>query len=370
MRSSDKVVGIYGGRGVGKTTLMLQIAKTLYSNYDELLYIACDHPLMQDVSLFDLIEYFYAHGGKMVVIDEIHESQGFEKALKSVYDFLDIKILFSGSSALQLTDPSFARRYDMKKLPVLSLREYIALQYNLSLPRFTLDALLSDHESIGYEILDRLEELKILKIMNEYLDHGAYPFYFVNPESYTQKMVDMINATLSNDIAVLYRVSPEKITILKKLLATICVSKPFELSLEALSKQVGITRATLYKYIDYLHRAELLRHVMHEAKRFKQLQKPDKLYLANPNLCKALCMACDKGTEREIFFANQLSFAHAIHYVERGDFLVDEHRVFEIGAKKKGFSQIEGIKEGYIAADDIEVGYGKKIPLWLFGFLY
>jgi len=370
LQSQDNIVGIYGSRGVGKTTLMLQVARELNLEYDELLYLSCDYPPFQGVSLFDFVDYFQSLGGKCIIIDEIHEAHNFEQHLKSIYDFFDIKIIFSGSSAIKLTNPSFARRYAMKKLPILSLREFLELKYNLQLPFFGLEETVNNHENISYRVLDQLKKQKILKEFKDYLKEGAYPFYFESDKPYFQKIIDSINTVLHSDIALLYSVPPEKISILKKLLATICVSKPLELSIEKLAKTVGVSRATLYKYIEYLHRAELLRHITYEAKRFKNVQKPDKLYLSNTNLCDALCMQSDIGSRREIFFANQISFAHSIYYIDRGDFLVNEKYTFEIGGKNKSFKQIKDIPNSFVVADDIEVGFGNRIPLWLFGFLY
>lgn len=370
IESKDKILGIYGSRGVGKTTLLLQVAKELGFDYEELIYISCDHPLMQGVSLFEFVDYFSSLGGKCVIIDEIHEAKDFEQALKSIYDFFDIKILFSGSSAIQLTNPSFARRYTMLKLPVLSLREYLELKYDLTLASYTLDDLYANHEKISYEILDTLKNKKILKVFNDYGKQGAYPFYFEDGKPYFQKIVDSINTVMHTDIALLYAVPADKIAILKKLLMTICVSKPLELSMEKLTRVVGVSKVTLYKYIEYLHRAELLRHVTHEAKRFKNMQKPDKLYLANTNLCDALCMGSDKGTRREIFFVNQVSYRQSVYYVDKGDFLVGEKYTVEVGGKSKSFKQIEDVKNSFLAVDDMEIGFKHKIPLWLFGFLY
>jgi len=370
LTTEDKIVGIYGSRGVGKTTLMLQVARELNLSYEELLYISCDYPLLQDISLFELVDYFYSLGGKCMIIDEIHEAKNFEQHLKSIYDFFDIKIIFSGSSAIQLTNPSFSRRYTMKKLPVLSFREFLELKHSYSFSSYSLEEILKNHENIAYELLEKFKEEKVLKEFREYIKQGAYPFYFESQKPYFQKIIDSINTILHTDIAMLYGVPPEKITILKKLLATICVSKPLELSIEKLAQTVGVSRATLYKYIEYLHRAELLRHVTYEAKRFKNIQKPDKLYLSNTNLCDALCIESDLGSRRKIFFANQLSYAHSIYYVDRGDFLVDEQYSVEIGGKNKGFTQIKDIPNSFVVADDIESGFGSKIPLWLFGFLY
>ncbi|MDQ7047585.1 MAG: AAA family ATPase [Sulfurovum sp.] len=368
--STSKIVGIYGSRGVGKTTLMLQLLQSFDYAPDEVLYLSCDHPIFADVSLYAFVEYFYERGGKCVLIDEIHESKNFEQELKSVYDFLDIKILFSGSSAVKISNASFARRYSMFKLPALSLREFIELQLNIELNAYTLEALTLNHTTYADEINKKLSKEKILKLYNDYINFGAYPYYLNDLQSYNQKMVDTISTILYTDVALLYKVPAAKVELLKKLLLTICVSKPLELSIEKLSAKVGVSKVTLYNYIDYLHRAELLRHVTYEAKRFKSMQKPDKLYLAHPNLFGALCKKSEVGTVRETFFAAMASVGYSIYYVDRGDFLVDETYTFEIGGKNKSFNQIKDIDNAFVVSDDIEIGFDNKIPLWLFGFLY
>jgi predicted AAA+ superfamily ATPase len=368
--SPAQITGVYGARGVGKTTLLLQILKAFSYKPDEKLYITCDQPMFYDVDLFDFCDTFAKYGGKIIVIDEIHKAKDFEQNLKLVYDFLDLKVYFSGSSAIKLTNASFARRYSRYRLGIFSFREYLENILDVRLERCTLDELLANHVEIADTILQALPGEKILKHYRDFLDTGAYPFYFEDPGRYLDRLNENINTILYEDLTQTTDIDAGKIITLKKLLYTVCVSNPMEISLTSLSKTVGITKPTLYKYIEYLSRAELLHHIMHEAKRFKNIKKPDKLYLNNTNLFNALCLDKNRGTLRETFFVSMLYLHHAIHYSDIGDFLVDEKYVFEIGGKNKGFGQIKDEPNGFVAADDIEVGFGNKIPLWLFGFLY
>ncbi len=367
----SRIIGIYGARGVGKTTLMLQLMQAKSFPASDVLYISCDHPMFKGVSLFDFIVYFSQMGGKLIVIDEIHEATGFEQALKSVYDFLDIAIIFSGSSAVQLTNPDFSRRYAMYALPQLSFREYLALRLDINLPRYTLASLLNNHIDVAYDIQSKLLDHKILPLYRDYCEHGGYPFYFESPDSFLQKLNDTISLTISLDLGRLFNIQHDKIDMLKKLLSVLCRAKPFEVSIEKLAASVELSKPTLYHYLDYLQRGELLRLVPNELKKHKQIRRPDKLYLYHPNLFSALCLTHEVGTIREAFFASQLGPNHQIAYSNEGDFLVDETLTFEVGGASKDFSQaLNKADNAYVAADNIEVGSGSKIPLWLFGFTY
>lgn len=366
--STAKLTAIYGSRGVGKTTLLMQLLKD--SSVNDKLYISCDHPMFYDISLFDFVDEYSKRGGELICIDEVHEAKNYEQELKSIYDFLDIKVYFTGSSAIALRSPDFARRYSMYHLYPLSFKEFLELTQGVELESYSLDEILASQEAIANTIIDSLQDKKIIKHFEMFLNVGAYPFYFEDKSRYIDRINDTINKILHIDLSKIYSIQPDKIDTLKKILITICISKPFEFNIENLAKISGISKATLYKYLNYLNDAELITLVSNEAKRFANIRKADKLYLANPNLFNALCDTSEIGTIREAFFVSQVKVKHSIYYANSGDFLVGERNTFEIGGKKKNFKQIKDLANSYIVADGIEIGYGAKIPLWLFGFLY
>jgi predicted AAA+ superfamily ATPase len=368
--STSKIIGIYGSRGVGKTTMMLQILKATKLTTSKKLYISCDHPMMKGISLFDFVDEFVRRGGEFIVIDEIHEANDFQAELKSIYDFLEVKILFSGSSAIEITNADFARRYSMYQMPIFSFREYLEMTQKIKLKSYSLEELIENHEEIVYDIINDLMDKKILKLYDEFINVGVYPFYFEDKLKYIDRIHETINTVLYKDLGRLFKIQADKIDVLKKLLLTICVSKPLELSIDKLATTVGISKMTLYKYIEYLGKAELVNHISHEAKRFKSIRKPDKLYLSNTNLFSALCSNQEIGTIRETYFVSMLSSGHRVHYVEKGDFLIDEKFTVEVGGANKSFKQIKDIPNSFLALDDMEIGFRGKIPLWLVGFLY
>ncbi len=370
IKSTAKITGLYGSRGVGKTTVLLQVLKEYDSDEEAKLYISCDHPIFLDTSLFDFIDEFSKFGGEIIVIDEIHKLKDFQTQIKLIYDFLDIKVYFSGSSAVEITNADFSRRYSMYHMPILSFREYLEFELNVKLNSYKLKEILEEHQSIANIIIDTLQDKKILKYFKKFIDFGVYPYYFEDRNKYVDRLNENINTILYTDLVNVINIDSAKIVSLKKLLLSICVSNPFEISLEKLSKLVGITKPTLYKYIEYLSRAELLHHVVYEAKRFKNIRKQDKLYLNNTNLFQALCINSNMGTIRETFFISMLYKKCLINYADKGDFLIDEKYIFEIGGKNKNYTQIKDLPNSYVVVDDVEIGFGNKIPLWLFGFLY
>ncbi len=364
---NQKLIGIVGARGVGKTTFLLQYLNENKLPLSKKLYISADSIDLD--SLFEIAYEFSKTGGKLLIIDEIHKYKNFEIELKKIYDMLDLNVIFSGSSAIKLDHAKgdLSRRAILYHMKGLSFREFIELQTSKTLPFYTLEDILTNHEDRAYEIA---KEIKPFEYFKEYLKYGYYPFYFEDKDTYLIRLQQTINTVIEVDIPSIFPIEYDKIINLKKLVKLVCQSKPFKVNIKELSTKIGIgDYQTLYKYLEYLKRGKILNLLRAKTKGDNIFSKPDKIYLNNTNLHYAYCNESETGTIREVFFMSMIDEDRlTIH--NKGDFLIDEKYIVEVGGKNKSFNQIKDMQNSFIVADDMEVGFGNKIPLWLFGFLY
>jgi predicted AAA+ superfamily ATPase len=362
------VVGIKGGRGSGKTTLLHQYAKNSNFKKSQILYISCDHPAMIGQNLYEIADEFAAYGGKLLILDEIHKIDNFASHIKAMYDFTDLQVFFSGSSAMKIEHElgDLSRRALIYDMPVLSFREFLSLKNIAHFPKYSLENILENHEDIAVEIA---EQIKPLALFQEYLEYGAYPFFKEGEVSYHNRLIEVVNTTIDSDLSSLFNINSDKLDTLKKVLYMLCCTSPYEINKAKLSGEAGVAWATLSKYLEYMQKGSLV-HLVRGSRGHKTVKVPNKILLNNPNLFAVLCAKPDIGALRESFFVSQLQPKHQVHYHHQGDFLLDDSIVIEVGGKSKDGKQIEGLDNAYLALDDIEFGYGNAIPLWLFGFVY
>jgi uncharacterized protein len=374
-----RLIEILGGRGVGKTTLLLQKAKILNSvKPDQAVYLSLDDKLMFANSIVDIAEDLVKYGVNYLFLDEVHKYppklKGFDWSaeIKNTYDrFPGLNIVYSGSSILKIYKGGgdLSRRKSPYILHGLSFREYLQINGLLSVERIGIDELLANHQEISAEITGKM---KIIPLFKQYLKTGYFPFYNEDPSSYNIRLNNIINVVIETDIPAVSDISFETSLKLKKLLAAIASTVPFVPNLLFLRKELFVAdQRTLLKYLDLLEKAEVIRTLSRKAKGTKIMQKPDKIYLANTNYSYSLNMSGEeKGTIREIFFASQLEVNNRLQLPQKGDFLINDQLVFEIGGKNKHANQIRDLPNAFLALDDIENGTHHHIPLWLFGFLY
>ncbi len=367
----DRMIGISGARGSGKTTIMLQQMKSRLSGGSEALYASLDDIYFAGNPVVYFAEEFSRRGGEYLFLDEVHKYPDWSRELKNIYDNLpDLKIIFTSSSALDIFKGGYdlSRRAVVYNLPGLSFREFIELKYGLKFQAVNLDEILHDSASMAREITGKIRPMKYFE---EYLQTGYYPFFIDSERNYPERLINILNLVLENDLPTIFNIDYYSVLKIKKMLAVLSRIVPYKPNIEKLARQAGTTRDTLLRYLSYLEKADIIKWLTKDAFGINYLNKPDKIYLNNTNLMFALnSEKPDKGTLRETFLLNQLQVKHKVTYPETGDFLADGKYLIEVGGKSKKSAQLSGRKDSFIAADDIDFPCNNKIPLWLFGFMY
>jgi len=368
---TNRFIGIKGSRGVGKTTMILQYLKQNYQPNNTVLYVSLDDLYFSENNLYNLADNFYKKGGELLALDEVHRYNNWALELKNIYDDMpNLKVIFTGSSLLHLqkAKADLSRRAVMYQMPGLSFREFLSFETDISFNTYTLQEIIDNHIQISIDVVSKL---KPLAHFGKYLDYGYYPFYCDNLKSFHSKLDEIILTILEIDIPQFSLMQIGNIIYLKKLLSIISNSVPFKPNMKSLSERTGISLNTMKLYLKLLNDADLLQMLYVQNKGINSLNKPEKIYLDNPNLMNNQGRDnVNIGNIRETFFYNQLKSKYIINASKQSDFTVENKYTFEIGGKNKKRKQIEGIENSYVVKDNIEIGSDNIIPLWLFGFLY
>ena len=374
---NSQLISIMGAKGVGKSTLIKQYLKQNYEPGDRsVLYCSADTVDFSTRTLVELAEEFAIQGGELLVIDEIHKYKSgttdWSREIKEIYElFPDLKMIVSGSSLLRLRegDADLSRRAIKYTMPGLSFREALRFYHGLSFSKWSLDDILAHPHELWQMVSSKCKPIPLFK---EYLEKGYYPFLLEGEGEYYTKIEQVINYIIETELPRICKVDIANVRKLQALVALICSEVPFELNANKIAAALEIGRDTVVEYLKYLGDAKVLNLLYSDKKKIGKLSKPDKVYLENPNILYALAPTkADIGTLRETFAIGSLSESHNVEYgKEKGDFRVDSKYTFEIGGRSKDFSQIAGMKDSYIFADDWDIPDGAKLPLWMLGFLY
>lgn len=359
----NKLIGIVGPRGVGKTTLVLQYIK---NNLDvrHTLYVSAEDFYFAKHRLSDLASDFVKWGGKYLFIDEIHKYPDWSNELKLIYDYHNhLKVVFTGSSVLDLKKGSadLSRRAVLYNLQGLSFREYLMLFHQIEVPVFNLNEILNHQVKVP-------QMAHPLPLFADYLKRGYYPFA-LEPD-FDLKLLQVVHQTLESDIPVYAGMNVSKGRQLKQLMAIIAESVPFKPNMTKISEILAISRNVIADYLLYMEEAGMLAQLRDDTKGIRGLGKINKVYLDNTNLVYILAGEnANKGNIRETFFLNQCRMHYQIVSSNVADFKMED-KDFEIGGKNKGLKQIETAENGFLVKDDIESGFFNTIPLWHFGLMY
>lgn len=359
----NRLIGIIGPRGVGKTTLVLQYIKNKLSLKDTL-YVTAEDFYFAKNSLVTLADEFVKFGGKHLIIDEIHKYPDWSRELKLIHDYhRKLKVVFTGSSVLDIKKGSsdLSRRSVIYTLKGLSFREYLLLFHGIEIPTFSLSHIVNQEV-----VISEIEHP--LPLFSDYLKSGYYPF--ASEGDFHIRLQQVVNQTLEVDIPSYAGMLLSTGRKLKQLMGIIAQSVPFKPNMSKIAEMLSISRNTISDYLIYMEEAGMISQLRGETLGIRALGKVEKVYLDNTNLIYNLAKDNQNiGNVRETFFLNQLGVNHNIVSSGLADFKIDEMD-FEIGGKKKSKIQIRDAKNGYLIKDDIETGYLNTIPLWHFGLMY
>lgn len=372
---NNRLTGLVGPRGTGKTTLLLQYIKQ-YLDIDECIYASLDNIYFSQNNLIDFVEELYEiYGVRYFFLDEAHKYPNWNQELKNLYDsYPDIKIVFSGSSSLDLIKGGYdlSRRGVIYRIGGMSFREYLLFNDIADLPAITLPELLEKKSHYETEIGSIK---KVMGHFKAYIGKGYYPFALEDQKSYSQKIQRIIEKTIYEDISNHYKLKTENLIHFKRIISYMATIPPGELNRNNISKNIGLDNKTVQNYLNILQETGLIQFIMKNKAGSNILKKTDKIFLDNTDLytstSEEIGFETPIGTLREIFFIKMiLNSGNKIHFSEIGDFTVNNIN-FEIGGKSKNLKQIKGhLDNSFLVKDNILTGNKYEIPLYLFGFLY
>lgn len=365
---NDRMIGIKGTRGVGKTTFLLQYAKERFGANDrQCLYINMNNFYFQERGIADFAGDFYRGGGKVLLIDQVFKQPNWSGELRKCYDnYPELKIVFTGSSVMRLKEENpelngIVKSYNLRGF---SFREFLNYMSGHNFPTYSLDDIIKNHEQIAMQILPKVSPLKYFQ---DYIHHGYYPFFLEN-RNYSENLLKTMNMMTEVDILLIKQIELKYLTKIKTLFYLLALEGPKSPNISNLAKEINTSRATVMNYIKYLSDSRLINIIYPVGQEFPK--KPAKVIMNNSNLIYAIYpIHVEQQDVMETFFVNALLSGHLVNEGNKqGNYIIDENKRFRICDAENTKMRLNN--EIIYARYNTEVGKDNKIPLWLFGFLY
>ncbi|MBR0045338.1 MAG: ATP-binding protein [Bacteroidaceae bacterium] len=363
----DRMIGIKGARGVGKTTFLLQYAKEHFSPYDHsCLYINTNNFYVQNVGIAEFAGEFYHSGGKVLLIDQVFKQPDWSVQLRECYDrYPGLKIVFTGSPVMRLKEENpelngIVKSYNLRGF---SFREFLNLSTGMQLRSYSLEEIINNHKQIATEIFSKVNPREFFQ---PYLHHGFYPF-FLDKVNYSENLLKNMNMMIEVDILLVKQIELKYLAKIKQLFYMLTTSGSSVPNVSQLAQELGMSRATVMHYIKYLEEARLVNMIYGKGDEFPK--KPARVLLHNSNLMYSFYPRCfDEHDVLETFFCNTLWKDHKVNkHGNLCSFLVDEKIEFKIAEHS---TKLKSKAKALYAVNQCDIGDGNQIPLWLFGFLY
>ncbi len=363
VESGAHFIGIVGPRGAGKTIILKQLALA----NDRSFYVSLD--TLED-DLFDLVKTLHETMQiRLFLLDEAHVYPRFEADLKKIYDLLDVRVIFTSSTALGMYESGYdlSRRVLLKILYPFSLREYARFKYDQEFSALTMRDIVEKNIPSGI--------LRAGEHFLPYIQGGLMPFALQEPEPLAL-LGNILKTIILKDIPRIAKLMTDELDKIERLIRFIGLAGIDGINYSSAAQNVHITKYKAEQYITLLERAFVLNKVFPTG---TNVMKEPKVVMALPY--RLLYRPLDEaiGGLREDFFVGALkALGKEVFYLKstRGqktpDYLIRdfEEIVFEIGGKGKGRSQFKGVdvKRKIIFADGYDMADMRR-PLFLAGLL-
>ena len=362
-------------RWVWKTSFLLNLRK----NTQKSLYISCDLSFLNEVNFLDLVwELVKVYKIETLFLDEIHFLKNWSQILKNIYDFYDIKVIFSWSSMINIISSTYdlSRRAIIYKIPNFSLREYLILKHNINIDKYSLDDIINDHVNISKKYIKYFS----IEYLKKYFYEWQFWFFYEQDnflDEYYLKLSNSLKKSIYEDLSQSIDISSLNLSILEKMLSFIANNWTSQISLNTLSNKVLVSPNTILEYLNFLEKIWWLILINKNWDFWQNIRKQKKIYFSNTNIINFLKISNDSNfiwNLRETFFINCIknyidsqNKDYNIFYENQTDFILKNNIKsikFEIWGKNKKIN--ENI---YTIKDDILIWKSNEIPLWLFWIL-
>ena len=364
----DRLIGIFGSQGVGKTTLLLQRIKLAFDDSDKALYLDLDSILFQREKMVNVAMQFYKEGGTHLFLDSVHRYSDWMSETRKLLDRCpDLHIVFATSSLLPVSKVmrGFKNQVSCHILGTMSFREYLSYECVLDLPPISLDDLLENHAEVARNVND---QIVVAPIFRNYLEHGEYPFYWDDPDAYPYRLQDRVRDTIEIDLPAIYPVGYQELNEIKRLMMLVSGQIPNVSDIADLATQLKLEATDVKRYLDYLKDAVCLRFYQSNKSANHRYQKT---YLGNTNLLMAFEEDVnDRVVLGETFFVDQLSNFATVELLGNNDFLVNDKYTFMVGDPLMDYERIKEVENAYAAIYGQPKRQNNKLPIWLLGLCY
>lgn len=364
----ERLIGIAGQRGVGKTTFLLQRVKKVFGESEKAWYLDLGNFWFLGNTLIETVTSFCQAGGTHLFLDNAHVYSNWMKEVGYLWDtYPHVHIVFAVSSVQSIENirKELQRGVVCHFLHVLSFREFLAYESILEMDPIPFDELLLNHS----EWVKKLNtQINVVPVFRNYLEYGCYPFYWQDPDRFFSRLQKMIQVSIYQDIPSVSSLSQTGANRIAKLLMAIAGAVPQRLRPTEILRQIGLVRTQTDQYLSFL---QDLGYVSQPAYRSPIPAARRNVWLGNTNIWIALFG--NKENRRvmaETFFVNQMAAVGEVRLLENNDFLVNDTYTFRVGDPLRDYEKIKNKENSFAAIYGLPRSTYNRMPIWILGLCY